>query len=250
MTEPADVDVPEVDAAASPRRQDEVEAVHSELRRQILHNHLISGSRINQAVIARDLRVSRGPVREALRLLQREGLVEHVHQHQMRVAGVSLSDLEQLYAMRITLEAFSVVVTVPHLTAGEMDELDASIAEMAGHAAAGDGDRWEEVHSRFHQILWSHAGDRIDGELCDLAEYSDRYRRLYVQNEPLAWSEGAKDHLAIMRAVRAGNGALAASRHGQHLGKAALTVAAVVDPSHDPAVVRAAIRQVRVAEPT
>src|SRR5579871_4061237 len=92
-------------------RQDEVEAIHVELRRRILHNEFAAGARINQAVLARDLQVSRGPVREALRLLQREGLVEHEHQHQMRVSSVSLAGLEQLYAMHIFAEAFAASLT-------------------------------------------------------------------------------------------------------------------------------------------
>ncbi len=225
-------------------RQDEVEAVHEELRRQILHNELKSGSRINQAVIARDLRVSRGPVREALRLLQREGLVEHVHQHQMRVSEVSLADLEQLYAMRIALEAFAVRITVPRLTANEVTSLEAALREMDRYAEVGDMDLWEKVHARFHTILWSHSGERIERELGYLSEHSARYRRMYLQGDPLAWAEGAKDHVGILDAAKTGQAMLASARHGVHLGRAALTVAAMIDPAYDPAVVRAAIHLV------
>ncbi|MTD58943.1 GntR family transcriptional regulator [Amycolatopsis pithecellobii] len=232
---------------AAPRRKDEVEAVHDELRRQILHNELESGARINQAVIARDLRVSRGPVREALRLLQREGLVEHVHQHQMRVACVSVSDLEQLYAMRIALEAFAVGITVPQLSGAEFTSLESALGEMDELAAAGDIDPWEAVHTRFHAQLTSHAGERICQELRDLSEYCARYRRLYITGEPLAWAQGAEDHAAIVDAVRSRDASLAASRLGAHLGKTALTVATMIDQDHEPATVRAAIRMVRAS---
>lgn len=231
------------DGSVAPR-QDEVEAVHDELRRQILHNEMASQTRINQAVIARALRVSRGPVREALRLLQREGLVEHVHQQQMRVSGVSVSDLEQLYAMRITLEAFAVRTTVPRLVCGDFDQLEADLSAMDSCAAAGDVLLWEETHAAFHALLWSHAGERIDRELRKLSEYSARYRRLYLQDQALPWAEAAKDHRAMVDAARSGDAHRAAACHGIHLGKAALTVAAIIDPGHDPSMVRDAIREV------
>lgn len=231
-------------APAAPGRKDEVEAVHDELRRQILHNELRSGGRINQAVIARELRVSRGPVREALRLLQREGLVEHVHQHQMRVSVVSVAELEQLYAMRIRLEAFAAELTVPQLTVDELRSLDSALEEMDWLASADDIDRWEEVHTRFHVQLTAHAGARISRELQSLSEHCARYRRLYIQGEPLAWSRGAEDHAGLVAAARSRDPQLTASRLGMHLGKTALTVATMIDPRHDPAMVRAAIRSV------
>lgn len=242
MTRPAGMLDPIANVSGEPR-QDEVEAVHDELRRQILHNEMPSGTRINQAVVARTLCVSRGPVREALRLLQREGLVAHVHQHQMRVSSVSVSDLEQLYAMRITLEAFAVRITVPKLLPGDFDQLDAQLSTMDSCAAAGDASRWEETHAEFHVLLWSHAGERIDEELRKLSEYSARYRRLYLQGQPLPWADAAKDHRAIVDAAKTGDAHRASACHGTHLGKAALTVAAIVDPSHDPSMVREAIRE-------
>lgn len=230
------------------QRPDEVEAVHDELRRQILHNELVAGARINQAVIARELQVSRGPVREALRLLQREGLVEHVHQHQMRVSCVSLSDLEQLYAMRIALESFAISITVPKLTADEVAGLDRALEDMKRSSITGDIDLWEEFHSDFHARLTVHAGERINRELRNYSEHCARYRRLYIQGEPLAWSQGAQDHIGIVGAVKSGDSALAASRLGVHLGKTAVTVGTMIDPGHDPATVRAAIRSVTSVE--
>lgn len=231
-------------ASGSIGRQDEVEAVHEDLRRQILHNELKSGGRINQAVIARDLRVSRGPVREALRLLQREGLVEHVHQHQMRVSGLTLDDLEQLYSRRIVLEAYAVRATVPGLTDTELDALQVMMTRMDDAAAAKDPNRWEDAHNRFHTLLWGGVGGWIRGDLHDLAEHSARYRRIYLQDGTVAWADAKRDHVAIFDATISRDGVLASSCHGLHLGKAALAVAAIIDPSHEPAMLRTAIRMV------
>jgi DNA-binding GntR family transcriptional regulator len=232
------------DASENPRRQDEVEAIHHELRRRILHNELAAGERINQAVVARDLQVSRGPVREALRLLQREGLVAHLHQHQMRVSAVSVLELDQLYAMRISLEAFAVAITVPLLSPDDLTGLDTALDDMKESASTGDIDHWEAIHGRFHAQLTSRAGDRIARELSDLSEHCTRYRRLYIQGQPRALAQAAEEHVGIVEAAKAGAASLAASRLGLHLGKTALTVVAIVDPGYDPATVRAAIHWV------
>ncbi len=218
--------------------------VHAELRRRILHNELAAGARINQAVLARDLLVSRGPVREALRLLQREGLVEHLHQHQMRVSMVSLLDLEQLYAMRISAEAFAATLTVPRLATDEIDALESALTAMNEEAAVGDIDRWEVIHGQFHAQLIAHAGDRIAREVRNYSEHCTRYRRLYIEGEPRAFAQGAKEHAGIVEAVVARNPSLVAARLGVHLGRTAMTVVAIVDPGHDPATVRAAIQWV------
>jgi DNA-binding transcriptional regulator YhcF (GntR family) len=115
-----------------------------------------AGARINQAVLARDLQVSRGHVCEALRLLQSEGLVEHIHQQQMRVSPVSLADLEQLYAMRISVEAFAAARTVRRLTMDELNVLESALGRMDDEAAAGDIDRWEAIHGGFQAQLVAH----------------------------------------------------------------------------------------------
>ena len=227
-----------------PGRQDEVEAVHDELRRRVLHNVLVAGERVNQAVIARDLGVSRGPVREALRLLQREGLVEHVHQQQMRVSSVSVADLEQLYGMRIVLESFAAGMTAPHLSAEEIGLLERDFEEMNRPALVDNIDDWEEVHARFHMLLVAHVGARIRQEVWELYEHCNRYRRLYLQGEPLAKTHIAQEHKGLLEAARAGDSQSTATRLGEHLGRAALTVASMIDPGHDPATVRAAIRSV------
>ena len=233
-----------IENSEPPRRQDEVEVIHGELRRRILDNEFAAGARINQAVLARDLQVSRGPVREALRLLQREGLVEHVHQHQMRVSGVSLPNLEQLYAMHIFVEAFAANLTVPKLTPDDIENLESLLTQMSDRAAAGDIDCWEVVHARFHTQLIAHAGDRIVGQVQDFAEHCTRYRRLYVHGQPVAIAQATEEYAGMLEAARSRDAGLVAARLANHIGKTALTVLATVNPEYDPSTVRAAIRWV------
>src|SRR3954452_11311093 len=109
--------------------RDNIAAIHDELREAILRGDLPAGAVLSQLRLAEDFGVSRGPVREALRLLQREGLVEAELNRRARVADFSLGDLEQLYAMRIVNEALAVRTTVPRLTAQQLQEVHRALEE-------------------------------------------------------------------------------------------------------------------------
>jgi DNA-binding GntR family transcriptional regulator len=75
--------------------------VYSSVRESILNGTIAPGSFLSQVQLASNLGVSRGPLREAVRMLQREGLVEAEVNRRGRVSSFSIQDLEQLYAMRI-----------------------------------------------------------------------------------------------------------------------------------------------------
>ena len=82
-------------------RGSSLEWAHQRVREAILHNELKPGSIISQVKLAKQVGVSRTPLREALRLLQVEGLVETEHNRRVRISALSLADLEELYSLRI-----------------------------------------------------------------------------------------------------------------------------------------------------
>jgi DNA-binding GntR family transcriptional regulator len=89
--------------------------VYSSLRESILNGALPPGESLSQVQLASQLGVSRGPLREAVRMLQREGLVEAEVNRRGRVSSFSIDDLEQLYAMRIVHESLAIRINVPAL---------------------------------------------------------------------------------------------------------------------------------------
>src|SRR5437899_11996058 len=89
------------------------EVVHDRLRSSFLRGELDPTVPLSQVQLAARLGVSRTPLREALRMLQREGLIYSEPNRRVRVAELSVADLEQLYAARVLVEALSVRLTVP-----------------------------------------------------------------------------------------------------------------------------------------
>ena len=203
---------------------------------------------ISQVQLALKLGVSRTPLREALRMLQREGLVTGETNRMIRVASFSTADVEELYAVRITNEALAIRLTVPIMTAEDDARLEEGLREMARYAAARDIDTWELHHRAFHANLVSGAGVLLRGMLADFSDHAERYRRLYVRSEPRAMSIGAAEHEAIVEACHARDGARAASELARHLSRTALTSLTQIAPEHEPAQVRTALRAVLGSE--
>ena len=221
-----------------------VVVTHARVRRAILSGELEAGSVISQGALSELLDVTRTPLREALRLLQREGLIEAESNKRVRIAPFSTDDLEQLYALRITIEALALRVTMAALTADDVAELERCLAAMETFEERRDAIAWEEPHRAFHRRLTAGAGARITRMIEELNDHAVRYRRIYLSAEPIAWNLAPRDHAAIFEAVRDGNEAVAAERLARHLGRTALAVLLIAAPDHEPRLVRAAIRAV------
>src|SRR5690242_7537539 len=104
--------------------------VHAHLRRLILDGTVPPGTVLSQVQLAQEIGVSRTPLREALRMLQEEGLVLAEYNHRVRVAGIDIGEFEQFYASRIMLESLALALTLPHLTQEDFDRLAALLEQM------------------------------------------------------------------------------------------------------------------------
>jgi DNA-binding GntR family transcriptional regulator len=221
--------------------RDNIAAIHDELREAILRGDLHAGAVVSQLRLAETFGVSRGPVREALRLLQREGLIEAELNRRARIADFSVDDLEELYAMRIVNEALAVRATVPRLTPQQLHELHAALEAM--DAVAGvDVHAWEKPHRRFHRGLVAHGGPRLVRLVEQLSDHAERYRRVYIAGDPRAWSVGTGEHRRIYEAAERRDAEGASEAIVQHLARTALTVLANLAPEHDPSLIRGAMR--------
>lgn len=219
------------------------EVIHAHLRARILSGDLPAGSGLSQASIAKECGVSRAPVREAFRLLQRERLIDAEVNQRARVARLSVEDVEQAYALRVVNESLALAVSVPRFTADELDELDA-LAQAVAAADPREFSAWEEQHQRFHALLLTHAGAGMRRELSQWAEHTERYRRVYVSDPTGGGALGSAEHGELARLCRGRDPAAAIALLSRHLSRAALTLVSTIDPTHEPVLLRAAIRQV------
>jgi DNA-binding GntR family transcriptional regulator len=213
--------------------------VYERIRGAILDGELAAGSVMSQVALAEELGISRTPLREALRLLQGEGLIEAEPNRRVRVAPMTASDLEQLCVMRVTLEAEAMRLSAPLMTPEDLARLEGYMAEMAHYAQAKDYRRWIVPHREFHRALTGPAGARVNDLLGQLFDHSERYRRLHIGYGPSAWATAG--HREILDACKAGDRDRSAALLAGHLARTGLEVIELLEPGYAPAQLRAAV---------
>ena len=204
-------------------------------------NQLVAGEELSQVELAGRLGVSTTPLREALRMLQREGLVEAARNRRVRVSELSIADMEDLYCARIPLECTALRQTMRTLTDERLAQLEGLYAQMAFFAARSDYDGFTTPHRSFHAALVAGAGDRVRAMIADLSDHGERYRRTYTLAIARAWDEGQREHREIIDAISARDADRAAARLAYHLSHTVLGVIAAYEPDHDPEALRLAV---------
>lgn len=215
------------------------EDVYDRVRAAILDGELAPGAVMSQVALAEELGISRTPLREALRMLQSEGLVEGEPNRRVRVAPMTAVDLEELCVMRVTLEAEALRLSVPRMTSEDLAGLEGYMAEMAHYANEKDYRRWTVPHHRFHRALTAGAGERVNFVLAQMFDHAERYRRLHIGQGPSAWATA--QHRAILDACKAGDRDGSAGLLASHLARTGFEVSELLDADYDPARLRSAV---------
>jgi DNA-binding GntR family transcriptional regulator len=181
------------------------EAVLAEVRRRILAGSLPAGAPLRQEELAAELGVSRLPLREALRVLESEGLVEHAPHRGHRVVALTLADLEETYHLRSLIE--DDLARRATIAAGpeHVARMRAAHAELADLEASVDPDpaALAAANRRFHWAVLR-PGPRADRVLSGLWDATEAYRARWFA-EPGNVRRGADEHSRVVDAVAAGD---------------------------------------------
>jgi len=218
--------------------------VHDRLRTAILRGEIPAGTVTSQAALATELDVGRTPLREALRMLQREGLVVSEPNRRVRIAELSSDDAEELYIMRISLEAVAIRITVPTLTSDDFANLEGYQAQMDHYMRVDDLRGMRAPHHAFHQVLVAAAGPRVSDMIAQLFDHAERYRLQFGATARRVWEQRRVEHRAIVDAAAAGDPDLTALRLAEHYVRTAALVFESLDPEHDLGRLRTTIRAV------
>jgi DNA-binding GntR family transcriptional regulator len=231
-------------SAAPVRDGQHVGFVHERLRAAILRGDIPAGATTSQASLAKELEAGRTPLREALRMLQREGLVISEPNRRVRIAELSSEDAEELYIMRISLEAVAIRITVPTLTSADFAALEGYMAQMDHYMRVDDRRGMRAPHHEFHRLLVAGAGPRVTDMIAQLFDHAERYRLRYGATDDSLWGQRREEHRAIIDAAAAGDPDLAALRLSEHYARTAALIFAGLDPNHDLARLRTTMRTV------
>jgi DNA-binding GntR family transcriptional regulator len=239
---PRTVLIPEIRPVHVPKAREAIPYVHAYLRECILDGTLTPGTKLSQVTLSEQLGISRTPLREVLRMLQEEGLVEIEPNQRTRVAGLDPAELDDLYASRILLETLALSTTMAGFGPADRREARRLLTAMKQAARQRDLPAWFGAHTDFHRLITARAGDALRRQLTTYADRTIRYIRIYQHSDPHSWqSAGQVEHQQILEALAAGDerGALTGLAH--HLARTALRVLSDCAPDFVPVAVPHAV---------
>jgi DNA-binding GntR family transcriptional regulator len=129
--------------------------VAEQMRISILEGKYKPGEWMRQERIAQELGVSQMPVREALKELASEGLIEHIPYRGARVVDISPTDVEDIYALRAFLESRAAYFAAGNITADEVAELKRTHAGLERNLAPEQVSKYRELNRRFHELVFT-----------------------------------------------------------------------------------------------
>ena len=169
------------------------------IRERILSGEQEAGAKLNQHELADDLGMSRIPVRDALRSLAGEGLVDLRARATAVVTPLTMEDLEELYDLRISLEPRLGRRALPHLEESNYQELAEQLETMEATTDAG---AWLKLNNRFHETLYRAADRRRSLDMIRvIRRQTDRYTAVYIE---LNHAQADTEHRMILDAARNG----------------------------------------------
>ena len=211
---------PEPDPSATDR-------VAEELRREILSNRLRSGLPLVESQLVERLGVSRTPIREALKLLAAEGLVDLRRNRAAIVAPLDPVELGHLFEVEEALESFAAGLAADRISPLDIDRLERLQIQMEAAEAAGDRDRYIRLNQRIHLIIIAASGnpslakthERVLGGL-------QRARNVALATEGRV-EESIREHREILEALRCGDRDVARTAMARHIARTGAIVAEV-----------------------
>lgn len=192
--------------------------VYNRLRAEILGGSLKPDDRLRLTALARRFEISEMPVREALRMLQRDGLISFESHRGATVVNLSMQRAAEIVATRMHLEVLATAEAVPHHSPESLAELAQILKRMDRQAEARQAQRFTENNRRFHTLLYAPGPNRtLTDEIQVLWDRVWRARaRSIFALDPARMRAAQVEHWAIFEAARSadpGRAAEAMSRH-------------------------------------
>lgn len=155
---------------------------YKELREKIIKCILEPGQPIVEDELAKELQISRTPLREALQILELEGLVSRGINGRMNVAPISIEEVKEIFIIRSNLEGIVIGNAIDHITQKEIDHLTYLVEILKMTTSLGDYERIDDFGRQFHEYIYTVSRNNIAVKfLSQLNSLINRYRRLAHQ---------------------------------------------------------------------
>lgn len=176
--------------------------VYEQIREDILSGRYTQDTELKEATIGQELGVSRTPVREALRQLELEGLVNVIPNRGAFVNLITTKDVQDIYVIRPMLEGLCARWATEHITKEQLDDLEETLCLSEYHTQKENYEKLHELDSLFHEQLYAASGSKIlNHVLSDFHDYVKRVRKATIASGERS-VKSTEEHRAIFEAIR------------------------------------------------
>jgi len=195
------------------------EIVYEELKRQILIGEILPGTRMMEVELADEMGVSRTPVREAIRKLEKEGLVTIEPRKGAYASNISIKDMVDVLEVRQGLEAMAAGIASGRITDEQKDELLAVIEKYRAAVEAGNIEEMIRYDEAFHSKVIAISGNKTLMQVCrTVQELALRFRYIYYDDFN-RYESMPREHQMIEEAIMSGDEEKAKIAASEHVGR-------------------------------
>jgi DNA-binding GntR family transcriptional regulator len=181
------------------------EKIFNRLREDIINGKYKRGDSLVELKLAEEMGVSRTPVREAIRQLELEGLVSSIPNKGVIVEGISKQDMDDIYAIRESLEGLAARWAIQRIESDSLKELEDIYELMEFYTEKGDLDHVGELNSRFHEVIFEATKSApLKQVLSDFQFYIENIRLASLKSPGRA-KQSLEEHKAIVDAFKKGD---------------------------------------------
>lgn len=198
------------------------------LRGMIIRGEMVPGTRIPERALSERINISRTPLREALKLLERDGLVEISQNRGARVLSFTIQEARELFEVIAGMESLAAQLAAQRMTSAELEKVEALHAQMLMHHANRDKDPYFDINSQIHDLIVEFSGNGILQATHEGLMLRARRGRYMAIMNPARWDQSVAEHEALMEALRRRDANAARLIWQQHLDHTGDTVCAAL----------------------
>ena len=195
------------------------EKVYDTLKQMIIDGGIKPGERIIETEYSNKFQISRTPIREAIRMLELEGLVESQTTGGVIVKTLTREEISEIYKIRIALESLIIEEIIKKINNQDIKKLEKVLKNTKKAFEVKDIEKVFSLFTEFNQILYDIASlPKVTGMINNINLYLKRFRKLSIDN-PSRKEEAFEDHVQILEAIKNKELSTAISINRMHLEK-------------------------------
>jgi DNA-binding GntR family transcriptional regulator len=192
-----------MDTFAQPNSQNLHESAFQKLRSLLVEGDISPGSKLNERELAERLNVSRTPIREAIKRLAADGLVELIANRGAIAVQLSLEDVINTFDVIAQLEAYSGELAAKNISDTALSELEALQYEMMASYARRDLSSYYKLNLRIHHLINQAANNSVLGQLFSQVNARIEALRFRSNQNGVKWEKAVEEHQEMIDALKA-----------------------------------------------